>query len=157
MSMDIDTAREKMLVKLDYGIRTKQYMRDEMRRLKVDIDDAEQIIEQFEETGLLNDEYYAKQYVQSVMYKYGAKRILSELIKKGIDKETAQNAIDSEYNIDTDVLYELIKKRLNNDFDRKNIEKVIRHCISKGYEYDDIKRNIEEIKMQNGAETEGEY
>ncbi len=45
------------------------------------------------ELGYLDDESYAKQYISENMSRYGSIRLKNELIKRGVARETADNAL----------------------------------------------------------------
>ncbi|MCX7885388.1 MAG: RecX family transcriptional regulator [Caloramator sp.] len=111
-------------------------------------------IEKLKLYDIINDERYAKKYINDCINikKYGKKKIEYNLKNKGINPD-----IIKQYFFDVDNEYEnaleISKKKLkyiNNKKDIKN--KLIRHLLSKGFEYDIIKKAINSIKIENDGD-----
>jgi regulatory protein len=105
----------------------------------------DQIVERLKELQYINDQKFAELFVESrIRNKPRGKYVLvSELLKKGIDKEVAQKVcdelIEDEYEILKNTYYKRYKEeRLEYD-DRKKIQYLQR----KGFSYDLIKQFIE--------------
>ncbi|QCX32296.1 regulatory protein RecX [Caloramator sp. E03] len=103
---------------------------------------------------IINDERYAKKYINDCLNikKYGRRKIEYYLQKKGIEldllKEVFFNS-DSEYKN----AIEIIQKKVKHYKDNKDIKnKLIRHLMSKGFEYDVIKEALKSIKLEDDGE-----
>ena len=97
---------------------------------------------------LLARKRYAKSYISDAVRvkKKGIRKIFYELYLKGIDKNTAEDAlseIKDEINIKENI-DSLIKKRLKDPGDKKQLQSTVRFLLSRGYEFSDIKNGIKE-------------
>ena len=100
------------------------------------------------ELGLLNDEEFAR-ILATELYErkgYGIKRIKQELIFRGIDREIAENAIET-LDIDTQnrIILVIKKKYLNKIDDEKGRKRAIDGLMRLGYSYSDIKTALNSI------------
>ena len=100
------------------------------------------------ELGLLNDEEFAR-ILATELYErkgYGIKRIKQELIFRGIDREIAENAIET-LDIDTQnrIILIIKKKYLNKIDDEKGRKRAIDGLMRLGYSYSDIKNALNSI------------
>lgn len=103
---------------------------------------AEKACERLTELGLLNDEEYAR-ILSNELYErkgYGIKRVYQELVFRGIDREIAQNAVDSLDNDTQNRIIILVKKKYMNKLgDEKGKKRTIDALLRLGYSYADIK------------------
>lgn len=100
-------------------------------------DDIIEATARMKELGALNDELYAKLFVNSQIKKgYGKTRIKMNLRSKGIDKDI----IDAlEINTDIDIIKKFIHKKLDGIIlDKKQNDKAFAMLVRKGFTYDDI-------------------
>ncbi|MEG0692059.1 MAG: regulatory protein RecX [Oscillospiraceae bacterium] len=139
-------ARERAYYLLGYRDHSKKELYDKLlqsARPQIAMD----IITMVEEQGLLNDEDYAGKLARYYMLskKWGAKKAYYEMLKKGIDKEMINIAIE-----ECDVDYvEQIKAIIDKKYydcidDYKGKQKLIAALMRLGYAYDDIKTAISE-------------
>ncbi|MBQ6569188.1 MAG: regulatory protein RecX [Clostridia bacterium] len=106
---------------------------------------AEAAVEKFEQKGLINDERSAEHWAQTMLFDklYSAKRTIFELCAKGIDKETAQNAVDSLEPDEDDQLDKLISKKYSAKLgDEAQIKKTFASLSRMGYNSYAIKRAV---------------
>ena len=109
---------------------------------------AEKACDRLLELGLLNDEEFAR-ILSTELYErkgYGIKRIKQELIFRGIDREIAENAIET-LDIDTQnrIILVIKKKYLNKIDDEKGRKRAIDGLMRLGYSYSDIKTALNSI------------
>lgn len=109
---------------------------------------AEKACDRLLELGLLNDEEFAR-ILATELYErkgYGIKRIKQELIFRGIDREIAENAIET-LDIDTQnrIILIIKKKYLNKIDDEKGRKRAIDGLMRLGYSYSDIKTALNSI------------
>ena len=102
-----------------------------------------------QEYKLLDDEEYAKRFINDFINikGYGKFRIKNELREKGIDKETADRIL-SEYDfndIEEEKILPLAQKKLGGDFSIQNIAKTKRYLASRGFGFDAIDSVIRKI------------
>lgn len=101
-----------------------------------------------QEYHFIDDALYAQLYVQDALRKYGKRRIVQALRFKGIAPELIEDAFaeveldDAQEKLNADV-----QKRLDGNFDRKNIDKVIRRFMTRGFSYEDVRNAIDLAKQ----------
>lgn len=120
----------------------------------------EKTIAFLKEYNFLNDEKYTLMYAKDKSKIQGKNKIKYSLMKKGIDKETIENTLDSiDNNVEEETAYNLaIKKyrilsKKENDKYKLN-QKLIRFLLGKGYDYGLIK---DVIKRITNEEVEANY
>jgi regulatory protein len=89
-------ARTILLDALTGQARSRQELRDKLAKKDVPADLAERLLDRFTEVGLVDDEAFARSWVESRQRSRGlARRALAqELRRKGVDDETARAALD---------------------------------------------------------------
>ena len=113
-------------------MRSKKELRDYLRNLsfKRKIKGQEEISEMVIEStieraikkGLIDDEQFAKSWIESRSKKYGVNRIKQELFQKGIDKEIINGIMNNELRIMEEETAEKALERKINHW--KNLEKI---------------------------------
>lgn len=107
----------------------------------IESDDAHVAAEELEKDGYIDDSEYSKEFAKYYceVKGFGKRRIVSELILKGVDREAAEEAAEicSEYD---NIEKELKKMAKNKDLsDTKEKRKVTDRLIRKGYDYESIR------------------
>lgn len=103
---------------------------------------AQAACERLTELGLLNDEEYARILANELFERknYSTKRILQELVFRGIDREIAQNSVAALDNYAQNRIILLIQKKyLNKIGDEKGRRRTVDALLRLGYSYSDIK------------------
>ena len=132
--------KEKALNIISYRPRTKKELKDKMKD-KFNEDSIDSVIDRMEESGLLNDEEYAKNYAYYLYQNkgYAVKRIKYELMHKGIDSEIISNVLENEEFDEESNLEKIIeKKNMRNIQDDKEKRRVLSYLQRLGYSWDKI-------------------
>lgn len=109
---------------------------------------AEKACDRLLELGLLNDEEFARLLANELYERkgYGIKRIKQELVFRGIEREIAENAIESlDIDTQTRIILVIKKKYLNKINDEKGRKRAIDGLMRLGYSYLDIKTALNSI------------
>ena len=109
---------------------------------------AEKACDRLLELGLLNDEEFARMLANELYERkgYGIKRIKQELVFRGIEREIAENAIESlDIDTQTRIILVIKKKYLNKINDEKGRKRAIDGLMRLGYSYLDIKTALNSI------------
>ena len=109
---------------------------------------AEKACDRLLELGLLNDEEFARMLANELYERkgYGIKRIKQELVFRGIEREIAENAIESlDIDTQTRIILVIKKKYLNKINDEKGIKRAVDGLMRLGYSYLDIKTALNSI------------
>lgn len=108
------------------------------------------VLNKLKENGFIDDERYAEKLARKLVEikKYGFRRAKRELMQKGIEQFTAEDALaDYEYTFEEN-LAELLKTKhsryLTDSSDRKSIEKVKSALVRYGYDFSEINRAVKE-------------
>ena len=110
---------------------------------------AQKACDRLLELGLLNDEEFARILANELYERkgYGIKRIKQELIFRGLDREIAENAIESlDIDAQTRIILVIKKKYLNKINDEKGRKRAIDGLLRLGYSYSDIKSALNSIE-----------
>ena len=87
--------REAALKLLDYQDRTSSELRDKLIKKGFSEDAVDEAVSSYEESGLVNDERYARLYAQSKLSAgKGSRWIKQKLREKGISTEITENALE---------------------------------------------------------------
>ncbi len=139
-----EEAREKALNLLEYRAHSRYELFQKLRRF-TDAETASAVLDELNEVGLIDDEAFAVQYAHDLMLEklLGPIRLRQELGRKGIDNETAEDAIwqaETELGDAESRLDQLIAMKYKKDLtDEKNRRRAINALFRLGYGYDMIK------------------
>ncbi len=132
------TALDKALSHISASMKTEREIRDFLRRKGYLQDVSDYVVERMKSYGFLDDEAYAKAYVESAGKNKGARLIAAELRRKGVPDEAAEAALAS---LSGEGEAESAKRALEKYMrgkspDRETLQKAYRHLLSKGYGYE---------------------
>ena len=140
-------AKEKALWLISYRSHSKKELKDKIRRT-CDDSAAEKAVERMEELGLVNDEEYARQFARKLLLqkKMARRTAMLEMSRKGIDKETAEAALD-EVDVDyrENIRY-IIEKKYRDIGDEKIKRRAVAALQRLGYGWDDIRAVLNEYE-----------
>lgn len=107
-------------------------------------------INRLRELRMLNDERFAEIYANELCRrkKFSRRRILQELSLKGIDRETAENAVDSLDIEANQCIIELLQTKFRGKFsDDKGKQRTVAALVRMGYSYSDIRSAMSEVGL----------
>ena len=155
-----EQTKEKALNLLEYRAHSRRELFDKLKRF-ADIDTVNGVLDMLEEGGLIDDKAYAFQYAHDLMEMklLGPQRLKMELSRKGIDDDTAEEAIfaaEEEIGTAEERLDRIIELRYKNLLtDEKNCKKIINSLFRLGFGYDMIKEAIYKVKEDIADELSG--
>ena len=141
----IPRAKKRAMHLLEKMDRTKADIRSKLRRNGYPDEAINAAIGYIESYNYLNDERYAYMYVRNYCNSRSRNRIMQDLYRKGVDKDTINDAIESEYSVDEEELIKMYIIKRGYDVDNasmKDRDKMFRFLISKGFPLDEIQRLI---------------
>lgn len=145
----LSSAKTKAMNTLNRTSISEKKLREKLSDYEDDI--VDEVINKLKEYKFLNDTDLAVRISNDNLNisRFGRNKIRQNLYKKGIGKDDIENAID---NIDEDTEYEnalyLGRKRfekLKNEDNRVKYQKISQHLAYKGFNYDIIKRVLDEL------------
>lgn len=111
---------------------------------------CEYAVEKCRELGFIDDDDFALRYAQELYERknYGPSRIRTELFAKGIDRETADNAL-SQIDFDcNDAIINIIEKKYSSCLgDEKGMKRMIAGLMRAGYSYGDIRAALRDYDI----------
>lgn len=137
----IPRARKRALHLLEKQDRTIKNLSDKLKESGYPPSVIEDAIEYVRSYHYVDDERYAKNYVHYKQDGKSKRRIMQDLLQKGIDKDTAEAALLEEYEKSEEdmVRFLLEKKGYDPDnSDEKDRAKLYRYLASRGFSYDVI-------------------
>ena len=141
-------AVDKALTHISVSPKTEKQMRDFLVKKGYVEAVVEYVMERLHYYGYVNDAEYCKAYVGSISGK--SKRAIEvELIKRGVDKSTVEEAL-SDFEDDEDKILVLLRKYLRGkEPTKENVYKGCRYLVAKGYDYDAVKRACDRIDEED--------
>ena len=136
-------AKEKALWLISYRSHSKKELTEKIRRTCTP-EAAEKAADRMEELGLVNDEDFARRYADKLIFgkKMSKRAAMSELNRKGIDREISEQVLD-EIEVDyQEQIIEFLSKKYKNLEDEKIKRRAVAALQRLGYGWDDIKRAI---------------
>ncbi len=143
-------ALDKGLSLLTYRDHSKQELLRKLRE-RADGDAASEAVEHIAELGLLDDSRYARQLGQELLCRKGMapRRIVQELVQRGVDRETAREAVEEleeEQAFDPqEKIAELLERKfVNRIHTEKERKRVVDTFLRLGYAYSDVRAVLAE-------------
>ncbi|WP_417337170.1 regulatory protein RecX [Halobacteriovorax marinus] len=143
----------KLLTKRDYS---KYKLANKLKTRGFSSNHIEEAIQEVEDKGYLRENEYAMSKAKSLMLKNNHPNlIISKLSEENLFVSTQElDELFQEYRQTTRVQIEtIIEKKLRTtkltpdlDFFSPSIQKIIRHCLSKGHDLDEVKETFSNIK-----------
>ena len=153
-------AKSKALYLLNFRDYTR---RDIAARLRSDKEydevSIEAALDYLTEIGAIDDARYAENMARHLINhkRYGRRRIVQELVAKGIDRDTAEEVLSQFDTDELSAIAELLENKFSRDLgDDKGIRRTIASLQRYGYDMSDIRHALEEYKesVEETEETE---
>lgn len=152
-------ARERAYYLLGYRDHSSQELYQKLLRC-VSPPVAAETVALMQRQGYLNDEAYAQKLARYCLLtkKWGQRRAMQEMLRRGVERETAQLALESCEVDSVEQLKAVIDRKyasaLWGEDPYKGRQKVTGALLRLGYGYDDIRRGIAEYMEEHQAEWE---
>ena len=131
--------RQKALEMLSRRPYSRRELKDKLLRRGTDEQSVEDCIAWLDEHGFLDDGEYAGAVARHYTAKgYGAGRVKSELRRRGIERELADETL-AELPENTEKLDAFIARRLNDPKDRDSVRKIGAALFRRGYSWEEIR------------------
>ena len=137
-------ATERAMNHLSATMKTCRQMRDFLNSKGYTQAVADYVIDKLEGYGYIDDYAYCRAYVNSVSGK-GKTAIRAALIKRGAQREAIDAALDEVEEDEDEVLAVAQKYMRGKSTTRENLNKALRHLISRGFDYDVAKSALSRL------------
>jgi regulatory protein len=158
-----NVARTILLRRLTEQPRSRAELATSLRKKHVPDDVATRVLDRFEEVGLIDDENFARSWVESRQRSRGvASRVLAlELRRKGVDDDTSREVLDElDPEVERQNAHRLVQKRLRSmrGLDATTqIRRLTGMLARKGYPpqvaFDVVRAELEAFEMQEPEST----
>ena len=143
-------AFDKCLNLLSKNMKTKQQIKDYLQQKGFGLRAVENVLQKLENYGYVDDVNYAKVFVAQNKKTKGVYRIKQELFLKGIPKQIIEEAL---LDLDTDETLEsalVVAKKFIKDkpIDQKELQRLNRHLLSRGFDFETTSKVIFTIKNE---------
>lgn len=155
---EVKSAFEKAIDYISSRIHTKKELFDKLFKKGFEKKVIDSAIFKLEEYNYVNDELFAKTFVQE-NYKYSKKMLENKLKQKGVSSEIISNVLElntdeKEEELCEKQLKKLLKSKNKNDFSKEELQKIYMSLFRKGFEFDLIKKVCRKVLVQNFDEEE---
>ena len=131
---------------LNTALKTEKQIRDYIYKKGYSKEVCSFVISKLKEYNYINDENYARAYIETYNKKYGTLKLKTNLVQKGINKEIIENLLN-DLETDDEILYNMaIKYMKNKENTYENHVKLMRFLAGRGFSFEDINGVIEKIK-----------
>lgn len=127
-------------------VHSEKEVRDKLRKKNFRGDLIDKSIENLKKMGYIDDEAFARAWIESRLLQKPRGRILikRELLGKGVNPEVVESILELVYNKDRErVELKRLYKERKKIIGKTNKDKIIRYLISRGFLWEDIKDTIE--------------
>ena len=136
--------RDYALRLIEFKDRTEKELREKLKEKNYDENSIDDEIEFLKNYGYIDDKRYAEHFVNDAinLKKWGKIRIRSELLRKGIDRDIVDNAIDDAFeDIGDNLVFSQMQTRFkNSDFSNiKERTRIFNFFMRRGFSPDEIK------------------
>ena len=145
----IPRAKKRALHLLEKQDRTEKNLRDKLLEGGFPPKAAEAAIEYVRSYHYIDDDRYGENYVRYHMEGKSKKRVLTDLIGRGMDPERAREIIDRDYESNEEEMVIKLLQKKNYDpksADEKEKMKMFRFLAGRGFSYEVIKSALEKTK-----------
>lgn len=138
-------------------MRSKKELEEYLKKKKYDQKDIEETIKRLQSQDLLNDEKFAKSYINDKLYltNYGLTKIKNDLLKLGVEEYIIDAIVN---NIDLQVINDKLSKIIDKELKinsklptNKLNNKIINRCINLGYNYEDILNILNDKNIEGNS------
>lgn len=159
--LDYEGAKDKALRLLSFRSHSEYELKNKLITAGADADTVEKVLEFLREYRFVNDSLYAQKLASDLfnLKKYGKRRIIQELMHRGISRDLCEEACSLLEGDEEETLIPLMRKKLGGSFDKKSRDRAFRYFATRGYSFDDIKTafNIAAEEAESSEYDEYEY
>lgn len=130
---------DKAMNYLSRGLKTAKQMREYLVSKGYDTQVVNYVINKLLDYKYINDDYYAKAYVDQNLTTKGERRLKQELAQKGVPQAVIDKYCVVQAEVATDNAERLADKYMRNKpRDLKTLQKLQRYLLSRGYDFDTV-------------------
>lgn len=140
-------ALDKAVKYISSTLKTTKQIRDYLKKKEYNPQTIDYVIDKMQEYKYLDDEAYAKAFISTYSNKYGKLKLVSALKSKGVSENVIDSVLSAEdLKMENSIETTANKYLRNKPRTNETYMKLSRFLYSRGYEFDDIKSLINELK-----------
>lgn len=129
-------------------LKTSKQLRDYLWTKQYKPQTINRVIDKLTEYGVINDEAYAKLFIESNEKKLSKRNLENKMLSRGIKKDCFEENLKEVD--DSELCVEVAKKFMKNKiYSQENINKLLRHLQYKGFNYDAISKTLRILKCED--------
>ena len=141
---------EKAMGYLSRGSKTCKQMRDYLLGKGYPVEIVDHVIDKLLDYKYLNDEYYAKAYVEQNAATKGERRLKQELQQRGVPQRIIEKYCVAEPDVTAENAERLAEKYMRSKpRDVKTLQRLQRYLLSRGYDFDVVNAVIRSYKTDD--------
>lgn len=130
--------------------KTKKQVREYLTKKGFSSEASDYALLKLSEYGYVDDKAFAKQYIESVCTKEGARLSDYKLMKKGISKKVLDEVrAENVFETSTGAKITAEKYLKNKEKSRENLSKAFRYLIGKGFSYEETENALSKFKGED--------
>jgi len=143
-------AFNKALKYISKCMKTESEIKDYLKQKHFKKDVIDVAVKKLYEYKYINDEIYAKNYVEIYKNKYGKLKLKQNLLNKKINEEIIETILNYSEDENLETIKTIIEKQIKNKIlDDKLKQKIVRNLISKGFSFEVIKKAFKGLEDEN--------
>ena len=137
-------ARERALYILDTAYKTEYQIREKLKNGLYPDEIIDSVVSYLSEYHLIDDLRYSVMYIEYKENSKSRRQIMQDLYGKGVKKQIIDIAFEESEYSDEKSLNSIISQKIKkyNMNDTKDIQKLYRYLLSKGYGYSEVKKAL---------------
>lgn len=142
----LDKAYARVLDLLARRVRSEWEIRDYLKRKEYEPEIIEQTVMHLQERGYINDEIFAKSWIDSrhLLKNISKRKLQMELKQKRVSEEIITSVLEDDETDERDVLAEFITKKRQQTKYQDDL-KLMQYLSRQGFSYDDIKSVMQRL------------
>jgi regulatory protein len=135
-------AMNKAVSYISSTLKTAKQIRDYLKKKEYSQITIDYVIDKMKEYKYLDDEAYARAFINTYSNKYGKMKLKSALRSKGIKDDIIESVLSEDLKIESSLSKVAEKYLKNKEIGRETLNKLSRFLYSRGYEFDEINSYI---------------
>ncbi|MGN1039925.1 MAG: RecX family transcriptional regulator [Candidatus Fimimonas sp.] len=148
-------AFEKAVDYLARGMKTEKQMRDYLQKKGYPLEIVNVVVDKLKDYRYVDDKHFAQLYVEQNVKSKGQRRLKQELQQKGISSAWAEEAAQTDDETERENALALAQKYMRGKTcDLKNLQRLQRYLLSRGYGFDTVNGIVRTFKTFDGGDVD---
>lgn len=148
-------AFEKAVDYLARGMKTEKQMRDYLQKKGYSLEIVNVVVGKLKDYRYVDDKRFAQLYVEQNVKSKGQRRLKQELQQKGISSARAEEAAQTDSETEWENALALAQKYMRGKTcDLKNLQRLQRYLLSRGYGFDTVNGIVRTFKSLDGGDVD---